>query len=760
MRDNKLFYALLLVIIIISSCEPIEERDKYRRPDWLAGKLYDQILDQGDLTSFARALVLTGYDTIINVSGSYTVFAPTDDAFEKYFQDNQGMGDSVGGMNYSDLLKMVQFHIIQNPWNIKQLQSLNPNGWVTDDNHPINSKPWSYKRQTLLQNNNLKLYYQEDRGEYAIVDSTIGTGYRMVYNEKRKFAPLFFDDFFGLNFLKFDDYSFYYKRNFESGSIYFGDARLGEEVFAENGFVYPVDKVVDPAKNAHQFIIDESSENSYREFLKLIYRYPDFRYNRDATFNQASAQAGEQFDSLYNLSFNGLLFNIMDEEYLGNYGQSTQRHFGFFPPTDGALQKLLDEVVLASSGYPHWSSMEVVPDEIIRIIINAHMSEYPVYPTNFNEGFFNGVGDIITLDENEIVDKNHLSNCTFIGMNEAVIPRAFTSVAGPVYLRPGYSYFMYAMEHSRVLPAVKRAGADYSFFIIPDFRMDIDSSLLVVWNPVNPNAYSLRSFDRAEDKLINMSRQEMSKRILNQIGITRPTGFANKEFIENLAGNYITFDHLNNNVSGSAPNTFGYLGDSMVVSDPIQLDEPTDNGVTYEVGAWFNFSKNDLFSIVSSYPRFYSLLVKAGLIDPKNYVFTFISAGDYYTVFAPTDAAINATGLDTLAKADLNQALRYHFVKDHLIFTDGRKPAADYETSRIDEASDEFTTVFSELKVVPGFDQIEIYSQEGGLYTTVVEQEGKTNRQSVTITGTGNNPPYWEFITTGVVHEVDTVFTR
>jgi hypothetical protein len=43
-------YLLVIVIpIFIFSCERIEERDKYRRPDWLAGKLYDQILEQEEL---------------------------------------------------------------------------------------------------------------------------------------------------------------------------------------------------------------------------------------------------------------------------------------------------------------------------------------------------------------------------------------------------------------------------------------------------------------------------------------------------------------------------------------------------------------------------------------------------------------------------------------------------------------------------------------------------------------------------------------
>ncbi|MDA3821158.1 MAG: fasciclin domain-containing protein, partial [Bacteroidales bacterium] len=105
-------HCLLIAITLVSlvSCEDIEDRDKYKRPDWLAGKLYEQILENETLSIFAQALQLTGYDTIINVSGSYTIFAPTNDAFGLYFQDNPQYQESVENIPYEELSDMVKYH--------------------------------------------------------------------------------------------------------------------------------------------------------------------------------------------------------------------------------------------------------------------------------------------------------------------------------------------------------------------------------------------------------------------------------------------------------------------------------------------------------------------------------------------------------------------------------------------------------------------------------------------------------------------------
>ena len=96
---------------------------------------------------------------------------------------------------------------------------------------------------------------------------------------------------------------------------------------------------------------------------------------------------------------------------------------------------------------------------------------------------------------------------------------------------------------------------------------------------------------------------------MNQIGMRKSTGIPRKEFIETLGGNYLIVNNLTDEVSGSAPTTFGYRNVEVVTVKPTLISDG-DNGSTYDVSNWFNFTSGSLYSTISAnYPAFHSLLV-------------------------------------------------------------------------------------------------------------------------------------------------------
>lgn len=220
----------------------------------MQGKLYSQIREQADLSTFARCLELTGYDTIINVSGSYTVFAPTNEAFNLFFRENTKY-QSVEQIPMPELVSLVKFHIIQNPWSKIQLRSLDVYGWI-DSLDITNNKPAGFKRETLLLNKNLKVGVTRDKDKnYQIIDTLTSRWNRVILTDSRKFAPVFYKEYFDIYNKKITDYSFYFNRSFENSTdIFYVNSRiLGEEIPAENGFVYKVDRVVEPLKTDTKF---------------------------------------------------------------------------------------------------------------------------------------------------------------------------------------------------------------------------------------------------------------------------------------------------------------------------------------------------------------------------------------------------------------------------------------------------------------------------------------------------------------------------
>jgi len=760
MIQTRILTLIGLSLVFLAGCDPdLKQTDKYERPEWLVGKVYTQMLDQPDLSTFTRCVELTGYDTIIDVSGTYTVFAPNNEAFTAWFQENPTY-NQVEDIPLDELQKLVKYHLVQNPWSKLQLQQLDVWGWI-DTLDVNNDKPRGYKRETLLLEENRKLgvSFKENDEVIQIVDTTESNWYRMFLTDARKYSPIFYRDYFDIYNLNANDYSFYFDRPIESSKdIYYSGAKiLGDEVFAENGFVYNIDRVVEPMLNAYEILESENEGNSYSLFLDLINRFPEFQYNEEATFDQPGADEGFAVDSLFDLTFPVLAFDILNEATSsprGTFGLPSdvtiRYHHGMAAPNDEAISQLEDDY-LAGTG--RWGSLENAPIHIKRIIANTHLCTNPIYPTDFSVGFVNGEDDRVYIEENDIIQKQYGSNATFVGLDKAIVPRAFSSVTGPIYQLRGYSYSMYAIEQAGLLAALKRENEDYMVFVETDQDCQQDSSL---WYDYNTESFHLYQGSGVNSQRLNLNVNELRTLILNHTGTRNPIGTARKEFIKNLAGNYLIMDNITGEVSGTAPTSEGYKGEILVPEYPELISEDADNGNTFRIKNWFSFTSANLYLQISAkFPEFHRLLGKAKLTDRAYNVYTFLSENENYTVFAPTDSALIAIEADTLPIPDLQKLLMLHFVQGELIFTDASSMPGYYETTRIDESSTEFSTVFSSFYINPGMDIISIPDAGGSDYVSM-EESDDTNLMAGRNIGDGTEV-FSVVVINAVVHESERV---
>lgn len=767
MIKGKILITTLLLSFVLFSCKQ-DEFDKYERPEWLAGKVYTQIKDNENLQTFSKCLELTGYDSIINISGSYTVFAPSDEAFELFFSEHSNY-KKVEDIPLSVLVDLVKYHIVQNPWSRDQLRSLDVFGWI-DPEDDYNNKPRGYKRQTLLLNKDSKFgvkAFKDDKEKLMIVDTTQSSWTRRVATDSRKFAPIFYSEYFNLYNLQLSDYAFYFGRQFDSQEdLFYVNAKItGNEIFAENGFIYTIDRVVEPLMNTNEILRSQKNQYSYSKFLDLVNQFASFTYNVEKTFDQAGAEQGLQVDSLFDLSYPELTFNITSEKTKapasgsGLPGEVSIRfHQGLIAPTNEAFDAFVEQYIKGSN---QWGSLEEVPQKIKKIIANSYFSINPIYETDIEEGIYNGEADIIRLNSDNIVQKAYGSNSTFIGVNEAVVPRAFKSITGPVYRQRGYSIMMNAIEYSGLLSALKREGEGKMLFAVADLQLRADSSLF--YNYRKANNIVTETFNAVmlapTLKQYNFSENDIRLLLLNQIAIESPKGVARKEFLKTLAGNHLIWDNVKGTVSGTSPSTYGYLGATQVEIKPVKISTDTDNGDTYNANSWFSFTSDAIYSkIKEKFPLFHSLLAKAGYALDKEYRYSFLSANKIYTIFAPTDKAIQDIKADTLTGKNLEYFLKLHFVQDEMIFTDGNKFPGYYKTTCVLPIAGTARSENAEIYIEPQIDQIIIKSKNGGNYSTINES---TSSNIITArnlnTGTESNFP--NIMSTGVIHQIDKAFT-
>lgn len=589
MRFHKKYFLFpfLILFMLFYGCQKLSEQDKYKRPDWLPGKLYTTVSAQENLSLFAECLRLSGLDTIIDVSGSWTAFAPNDDAMKQFLLENHY--SKVSDIPAPELEKIAKFHIIQNPWSFDQLKSLSIYGWRTTDN--TNQNNYAYKRQTILKNQADKYWTKKvDGKEIVVADSTISDSYKKVYVQSRKYAPVFYDKYLAVNGLSSNDFMFYFDRDYEPENVYYAGAKIIQsDIFAENGFVHIIDKVVDPMLNAREILERQLPGETYSYFLDMVYRYyPDFDANIGATMNQPEIRLGGLADTLWDLSYTPLKFNL-HEELIGNTSYTLVLHNGLYAPTDIAFGDFIDNILTLKSGYPHWTDEKSLPMDIVDLIIPKHFFNTPVYPsTSQYRSIFDTSGND-KLTESNIIRKEFGSNCTFIGVDKYIPNKVFTSVTAPVFLRPSYTIFRKAMLYTGVSETVSNYNGELYFFPIPDNALNADSSLILNWVDIDNNNFYFTELNRWSLMIETLSHNTLRNRILNQVGTLVPGNDPDKVVIRTLTGKTITWNLSNNTIQGTRPSTIGYNGRVQVTNSPAPLDEPTDNGDSWSVRYWFNF---------------------------------------------------------------------------------------------------------------------------------------------------------------------------
>lgn len=103
-----LVLVVALVVILMPSCQK-EWDEHYARPENIEGKILEQLKADPDYSIFVEALARTRVDQLIGNSGIYTVFAPTNQAFQNYFATSNYK--SIQEIPILELENLLNYHI-------------------------------------------------------------------------------------------------------------------------------------------------------------------------------------------------------------------------------------------------------------------------------------------------------------------------------------------------------------------------------------------------------------------------------------------------------------------------------------------------------------------------------------------------------------------------------------------------------------------------------------------------------------------------
>jgi len=726
--------SLMLVLLITTGCRKKAFDEYYGRPASLGPPIYQTLQQKGNFTIFLACIDKANYASILKSSGYWTIFAPNDDAFKKYFTINSIT--SVDQIDAATATKIVTYSLVYSGY------TSTPGGVYTGGSIEIAQGTFitgtgtftpAYKRQTAyyegidtttipnypvygtLAGKNIKVVAQNS--------SSLPSGSTVYYNSKdlnNKYIPYFTPSYFQANGLSTSDYNFFYPlSNFTNSTINFnvldGNVVNGN-IVCENGVVQEINTVPVPLPSLEKYL---KSKPSYSHFYQFIQKYGGLvTYVANADATQTNQVLTGSTATVYVKQYSPLLgVPMQNENVISSAGSNVAQYAGYtlFAPNNAVFDSYVNSVLLE-----HYTSLDNLPQSVILDFINAHMAQTTIWPSTFSvsQNFnkenprFNPSADII--------DKSVCSNGLFYGTNKVQATNNFSTVYGRPYLDPNYSIMTKVLSYFNLKLNLANPAFKYTMIMVPDVTLralgyDISSNLVNGANASSGITYlapgttgAVQSGTAIDNQLIRIIGLNIYQTPNNELNSLSADAIYATSGLGGIAPEYVRFA---NNQAFSAGNADGYGGVVTSANPTVVNLNPnfvtTTNGIVYYPTANNNtilintpvvnsvgtdiFKKGQLTT--DPYYMFYKYLSGSSLWNATTKAILGIDAGTDYTIFIPTNAAMQDAvnngwlpGTGTGAVKVPNYAptaltdialvvnfIKYHILKAAQVVPDGQK---------------------------------------------------------------------------------------
>lgn len=740
--------------LLISSggCRPDDE--EFDRPTTLAGPVYQQLESMGNFSHYLQCLDRTEYAEALKTGGSWTSFAPTDDAFDAYFQA-KGYS-SVADMPQYKVEDIVKYSLIIDSYNMTTL-TFYSNGWYAGN---------SFRRYTLYTDS-LEIvkgsdypYLQEVQNKEYLVDKS-----RTRRKTTNYFLDLYIDS--EKNAIERSDYTYMFpgERELEEGEMRVFDSEVTEaEIVAENGLIYALDKVLEPKPNLYQNLSSEEYGGKYSMFKNMLDRFGYFQYMGMEENPYTGAE-----DSLFQIRYqtgisnNYLAFDPSDEimpKLINNVDRTEADATGLLVPTNEALIDYLQQDNELAKNYDSYDDM---PLDVLAIFLNVNFFTqfWEVCPSQFSETYNVGL-EPVHMTEADVVDTKFCSNGLFVGVNKIYPTTSFATVYGPLVLDEDYSVMLSAIKDMGLDNTLKGTGIDFSILgirndqwvNIPDpnstsRKITIegyteDMSVIYMSVTGDPDDSNNRVYPDPTSATPSSTEMSYVQETINDIVLNQmiEASLDQPNYYQTKKGEFVYFDGTR--VQG---------GGDILNDEYVGFDQITElsNGKFYATDKFVNPPSDftyDALANTSNFSQFLMAIDGAGAkLSLTTYsgasLINFLDLRKTYTLFAPNDDAVlkavedgvipnpDPAYLNSLSELDraiaseqLLNFVKLHFVQ-HPIPTDGIT-SGEYKTLYYAEIID-FVPVYSTFEIENDYGNEQITIKNSDTKEMVAQTSGITN---------------------------------
>lgn len=624
MKKKIHYYLFVLPLLaLMASCSQDVFDEYYARPEGLEDPIYQQLEARGNFKSLTALIGKAGYKDILSKAGYWTMMAPNDEAFAKFFQE-KGISDA-SKVDSITAAKIVRYALIYNAFRSEQLSDYqSATGWVVDN---------AFRRRTAFYDG----FQTKTVNGVSMVVLGINRNNGVYYpaDNNNKYVTYFDKEYFSAKGLGAVDYNFFFPNSTYADFNVLKGSIKEANVIAENGVIHEVTEVSLPLVNLDQYLESSPQYSVFNDlFQKNLVEY---------SFSQAQTDAYRNYtgksDRVY-VKYNDftLPFQLTNENFLkqaDNDGQSDA--YTLFAPDNASFQIFIDQVLLKN--YP---SLDKLPKYIFQDLFKAHMVSNAVWPSKFSS-YNNALDEDLRFNLNtDVKEAKVLSNGFFYGTNKVQASNLFFSVYTSAYLDPEFTLATRLFnDGSSYREIISNINQKYTLFLPSDavlrslgYDYDITRSEWKYTSPINGVASSavsarLRLLRVLYNCIVPTPNGELNN--LSGSGIIRSGDM-------DLPGEYIKWNNnkvygAGNEVLGNAANILGH--------------EDQQNGRTYYVDNLIEYSeeppgvdlKNLAAPVGSEYANFYNYLKNSNIYLAGDKI-QGVDLGISYTFVIPNNAAI------------------------------------------------------------------------------------------------------------------------
>lgn len=611
----------LFVLSMLPSCS--DPFDYYNPPGDSPDPIYTQIKKNPDFSIFAHGIELVPeLVNIIDASGLYTAFIPTDSAFQVYFA-KKGI-NSLEELPADELSMLINYHLL---FDLRFLYDY----WYEQAFNP---------KDTYLPENTRYL----TRCSPPYYTRTGPLGRELIVRTENKYINVYVKELLsrtspgGWNFLA--DYRNVYGKdadeiNINASTIVADSLKI--DLNAENGALHGIVEVIEPPARIDEIIAGSDETQLFRQIMNKL------------TFLSPSGQVNIRGDSLYDISFGSAqtqLVPLASEEAM---------HTVFIPPDD-VLAPLLGIIEGGFGG-----AFDSIPNSTLSLLFHNHMTIGSLWDNDLQQGIKTLVSPDKTTEVHHMVTSGTLaSNGMVYYIDDVLMPDQLSSVTGPILLNQDYFLFGKALE---------RAGSLYSLSNLED-ETNL-KTVLAVRNEVFEEAGITYEPNRNRFKRNNKTMTSTELKHLFEYHIIR--GEYDEADLEDRfyeTENYMWIESRNGEFFGNEAGNIAAI---------TQTYDWGVNGYVHEIDHILVPPSQTLKAVLESHEEFSSFtqaLSDNHLLDQFNIT---VSNGTYHSIFVPTNEVMDQFIPDT--SYSLMDMLHYHMVEtyDQPLFTFGTEEGM-YET--------------------------------------------------------------------------------